>query len=65
MGLYNDAVDEVCLNGSLFVQYNCIQSEASQESKYEKMCIVVSSAVLIAFLFTIVIRWLYQGGIIK
>ena len=59
MGLYKDKVDESCLNGSLFVQYDCIQSAESQERKYKHMCIVVSSAVLIALLFTIVIRWLF------
>jgi len=47
------------------VQYTCIQTAENQEMKYNQMCLVVSTAVLISLLFTIMIRYLYQGGKMK
>lgn len=49
----------------LFIQYTCEQSLDSQHLKYNQMCLAVATATLIAFLFTIAIRYMYQGGKMK
>ena len=49
----------------LFVQFSCIQSREEMSTKYNHLAIVTSSAVLIAFFFTITVKKLYQGGKIK
>ena len=46
----------------LFVQYTCIQDASDQHLKYNRLCMSVATAVLIALLFTITIRYLFQGG---
>ena len=46
----------------LFVQYTCVQDAADQHRKYNRLCMSVATAVLIALLFTITIRYLFQGG---
>lgn len=48
-----------------FVQYTCVQSEDEQAAKYSQLCLAVSTAILISFLFLIMIRYLYQGGKMK
>jgi len=50
---------------TLFVQFTCIQDEATQATKYEQMSLAVATAVLISFLFTVSIRSMYQGGKIQ
>lgn len=57
-----------CIKGkdsTLFVQYSCIIPEDKQESKYNNMALGVGMSVLIAFLFTVSIRYMYQGGKIQ
>ena len=46
----------------LFLQYTCEQSLENQTMKYNQMCLISASAILIALLFTILMRKLYQGG---
>ena len=46
----------------LFVQYTCIQSDENLTMKYNQMCLITSTAVCIALLFTLTIRYLFQGG---
>lgn len=43
----------------LFIQYTCVQSEETLATKYNRMCLVSATAILIAFLFTITIRYLF------
>ncbi len=66
--LYTDPAQEARCNtedATLFVQYTCIQDEATQATKYEQMSLAVATAVLISFLFTVSIRSMYQGGKIQ
>ena len=67
--LYKDANAKKDCNvkgeSRFFIQYSCLQSQENLDMKYNQMCLIVSSACLIALLFTIVIRWLYQGGKMK
>ena len=62
-----NALRNRCLNSdsTLFVQYSCIIPEDTQESKYNNMALAVGMSVLIAFLFTVSIRFMYQGGKIQ
>ena len=46
----------------VFVQYTCVQSQEDQSTKYQQMSFTVFINILIAFFFTITIRYLYQGG---
>ena len=67
--LYTDPVGKAECNvekqSRLFVQYTCNQPTENLQMKYNQMCLVMSSACIIALLFTITIRWLYQGGKMK
>ena len=45
-----------------FVQFKCIQSQEQQNEKYEHLTFAVSVGSLICLLFTVGIRYLYQGG---
>ena len=63
-GLYKTSTgkDGVCHkpgDSRLFVQYTCIQDEANQDLKYNQMCLISATAVLIALLFTITMRYLF------
>ena len=49
----------------LFVQFSCIQTDDQLFTKYSQLSIVVAMACLIAMLFTITLKSLYQGGKIK
>ena len=66
--LYTNPAQEAACNvedATLFVQYTCIQDEASQAQKYDQLALAVATAVLISFLFTVSIRSMYQGGKIQ
>jgi len=62
--LYDTPVDHSCTDkdATLFVQYSCVQNYDEQAVKYEQISLAVATAVLIAFLFTVSIRYMYQGG---
>ena len=45
----------------LFAEFTCVQSKESQFNKYNQMCIVGTTAILISLLFNVVIRYLFQG----
>jgi len=49
-------------DATLFVQFSCVQEASEQATKYDQMALAVGTAILIAFLFTISIRLMYQGG---
>ena len=49
----------------LFMEYTCEQSNENMDMKYNQMCLVSATAILIALLFTITIRALFQGGKIE
>lgn len=44
------------------MQYSCVQSAAEQEVKYDQMALAVGTAFLIAMLYTVAIRYMFQGG---
>ena len=48
-----------------FVQFTCIQSETQLDYKYTHLSFAVGVGSLICFLFTVSIRYLYQGGKIQ
>jgi len=50
---------------TLFVQFTCIMPADMQEAKYNNMALAFGMSVLIAFLFTVSIRYMYQGGKIQ
>lgn len=56
---------DITNEATLFVQYTCIQDAATQHQKYGQLALAVSTAVFIAFLFTVSIRRMYQGGKIQ
>jgi hypothetical protein len=49
----------------MFTQFTCIQSNQEIHDKYKHLCASVAGSVLVAMLFTIMIRSLYYGGKIK
>jgi len=49
----------------LFVQYSCIQANDVLDTKYKQVSLAVSTGVLICLLFTISIRYMFQGGKMK
>lgn len=60
--LYNNSEDATrCLtqDATLFVQYSCIQGVDEQISKYNEMALAVATACIIAFLFSISIRYMH------
>ena len=65
-GLYvNSAAKNSCFTKGdtrLFVQYTCEQSAENQSMKYNQMCLISGTAILIALLFTVTMRYLFQGG---
>lgn len=50
------------VDSTLFVQYSCVQDPAEQQVKYEQMALAVGTAFLIAMLYTVAIRYMFQGG---
>jgi hypothetical protein len=61
------AANQDCLgrDATLFIQFTCEQSAEQQLFKYEKLSETVAIGCLICLLFTVGIRYLYQGGKIK
>ena len=57
----------VCLSDDafFFAQYTCIQEESKLHDKYFQMSTTVAICCLIAYLFTISLRHLYQGDKIR
>ena len=47
-----------CLDGTVYLQYTCVMTEDQQYYKYLNLCIIVSLAILICFVFMIFIRWI-------
>ena len=56
-----------CYDSSAFfyVQFSCLTPEVDQYKKYNIMCTTVAIICLIAYLFTISLRLLFQGGKIQ
>jgi hypothetical protein len=52
-------------DATLFIQFTCVQTEEQQAIKYEKLSTAAAVGSLICLLFTVGIRYLYQGGKIK
>ena len=52
-------------NAFVYAQYTCIQKEDDQHRKYFEMATTVALCSLIAYLFTISLRHLFQGGKIQ
>ena len=61
------AANQDCLGDDavFFVQHTCIQSEEQQNYKYTNLCYAVGAGSVICLLFTVGIRYLYQGGKIQ
>lgn len=49
-------------DSTLFIQYSCVQNATEQEVKYNQMALAVGTAFLIAMLYTVAIRYMFQGG---
>jgi len=49
----------------IFVNYSCIQDVADQHEKYNALVVAIALGLLICGLWTINVRWLYQGGKIQ
>ena len=56
-----------CLSDDAFfyAQYTCIQKEDDLHHKYFQICTTIAICCLIAYLFTISLRHLYQGDKIR
>ena len=65
-GLYAESASKTSCNkpgdSRLFVQFTCEQSAENQSMKYNQMCLISGTAILIALLFTVTMRYLFQGG---
>lgn len=50
------------LDSTVFVQYTCVQDAASQAEQFNHLAVAVATSALIALLFSVSIRKMYQGG---
>lgn len=61
------SVDPSCIADQAYVyaQFTCVMDESTQHYKYNKMATTCAIICFIAYLFTIMLRHLYQGGKIQ
>ena len=48
-----------------YAQFECLAKESDLHTKYNRMALTVATTIVIAYLFTIALRHLYQGGKIQ
>jgi hypothetical protein len=59
---WNNKPECMTVDSTLFVQFSCVMPVDKQASKYSNMALAVGMGVLIAFLFTVSVRYMFQGG---
>ena len=61
---YNSQAKPKCADKTnyFFVQYSCEQTNSDQAVKYKDMVVAVCTGTLVCMLFSVAIKWKYQGG---